>query len=234
MKIALTAAASAILFACPLSNASAHSTLEISQATIGSSYKGVVRVPHGCNGQATQTLRVSIPDEIVNVKPMPKAGWQLSTKKGPYATPFNNHGKMIHEGVKEIVWSGGNLADENYDEFIFTGTISPGTLPKATYVPVVQECANGTEKWIEIPPAHDANAKLKAPAPVLQLVAAAQGQTVSKDYMIGALKISAPWTRATPKGAQVGGGYLKITNTGKESDRLTGGRKSMKGARTTA
>lgn len=43
------------------------------------------------------------------------------------------------------------------------------------------------------------------------------------DYSIGALKIFAPWTRATPKGAQVGGGYLKIANTGKEADRLVGG-----------
>jgi periplasmic copper chaperone A len=29
--------------------------------------------------------------------------------------------------------------------------------------------------------------------------------------------------RATPKGAQVAGGYMKITNTGKEADRLVGG-----------
>jgi periplasmic copper chaperone A len=35
--------------------------------------------------------------------------------------------------------------------------------------------------------------------------------------------IEAPWARATPGGAKVGGGYFKITNTGKEADRLTGG-----------
>ena len=44
-----------------------------------------------------------------------------------------------------------------------------------------------------------------------------------KIYNIGALKIAAPWTRATPKGAQVGGGYLKIANSGKQADRLIGG-----------
>ena len=31
------------------------------------------------------------------------------------------------------------------------------------------------------------------------------------------------WTRATPKGAAVAGGYLKITNTGAAPDRLVGG-----------
>jgi copper(I)-binding protein len=40
---------------------------------------------------------------------------------------------------------------------------------------------------------------------------------------VGALEISAPWARATPKGASIGGGYLKITNTGTTPDRLTGG-----------
>lgn len=42
-------------------------------------------------------------------------------------------------------------------------------------------------------------------------------------YKLGPLVIEAPWTRATPGGAQVGGAYLKITNTGAEADRLVGG-----------
>ena len=44
-----------------------------------------------------------------------------------------------------------------------------------------------------------------------------------QSYKVGALVIEAPWTRATPGGAQVAGGYLKITNTGNEADRLVGG-----------
>ena len=42
------------------------------------------------------------------------------------------------------------------------------------------------------------------------------------DYKVGTLEIGHPWTRATPKGASVGGGYLKITNKGTVADRLTG------------
>ena len=51
------------------------------------------------------------------------------------------------------------------------------------------------------------------------LVASAQAQ----DYKVGSLVIDHPWTRATPKGAAVAGGYVKITNTGSTPDRLTGG-----------
>ncbi len=43
------------------------------------------------------------------------------------------------------------------------------------------------------------------------------------DYKAGSLHIVHPWARATPKGAQVAGGYLKITNNGATPDRLVGG-----------
>jgi hypothetical protein len=45
----------------------------------------------------------------------------------------------------------------------------------------------------------------------------------AQDVTAGGLKISAAWTRATPKGAPVGGGYLTITNNGTTPDRLIGG-----------
>jgi copper(I)-binding protein len=45
----------------------------------------------------------------------------------------------------------------------------------------------------------------------------------AEDITVGSLKISAPWARATPKGASVGGGYMKITNAGTAPDRLVGG-----------
>jgi hypothetical protein len=45
----------------------------------------------------------------------------------------------------------------------------------------------------------------------------------AEDFTAGSLKISAPWARATPKGASVGGGYMTITNTGTTADRLLGG-----------
>lgn len=45
----------------------------------------------------------------------------------------------------------------------------------------------------------------------------------AKEVKAGDLVISQAWARATPKGAQVGGGYLTITNTGKVPDTLIGG-----------
>lgn len=41
-------------------------------------------------------------------------------------------------------------------------------------------------------------------------------------FKIGDLTIGHPWTRATPGGAKIGGGYLSITNNGTTPDRLVG------------
>jgi copper(I)-binding protein len=57
----------------------------------------------------------------------------------------------------------------------------------------------------------------------LALVAFALTSAFAHDYTVGSLKIDHPWARATPKGASVAGGYLKITNNGTTPDRLTGG-----------
>jgi periplasmic copper chaperone A len=54
--------------------------------------------------------------------------------------------------------------------------------------------------------------------------------TLAQDYKIGALEVDHPWSRATPKGAKSGAGYLTIKNTGSSSDRLVGGTMADAGA----
>ncbi|HEV2507926.1 copper chaperone PCu(A)C [Bosea sp. (in: a-proteobacteria)] len=51
----------------------------------------------------------------------------------------------------------------------------------------------------------------------------------AQDYSAGPLKIEQPWTRATPAGAKVAGGYVAVTNTGSAADRLLGGSSEIAG-----
>ena len=46
---------------------------------------------------------------------------------------------------------------------------------------------------------------------------------LAKGFKAGDIVIEKPWAHATPKGAEVGGGYLTIQNNGATPDRLTGG-----------
>ena len=109
---------------CGLSagSAFAHATLEQGEAALGPTYKAVFRVPHGCEGKPTIVVRVQIPEGVIAVKPMPKAGWKLEKVRGAYAKSYDYHGTPTTEGVKEIVWSGGSLPDDEYDEFVLRGT----------------------------------------------------------------------------------------------------------------
>jgi uncharacterized protein YcnI/copper(I)-binding protein len=221
----------------------AHVTLATGQARTNAPYSGALQVPHGCAGEITQTIRVQIPDGILAVEPMPKPGWTLNVSSGAYAKTYRGAGKAVTEGVKEIVWSGGNLPNDGYDEFTFKAFVSEDLQPGRTiYFPTVQQCAKGEAQWVDVPGEQTAQ-DLKAPAPSLQIVAenaaiaqamdhshgakpvvkgasAAMPMAGSDTYKVGDLVVTSPWTRATPGGAKIGGGYLKITNNGTNADHL--------------
>jgi periplasmic copper chaperone A len=204
-----------------VSAASAHPGLEVKEARIGAGYKAVIKIPHGCDKSATTKVRVQIPEGMIAVKPMPKPGWTVETVRGPYARsyPFY-HGAQLSEGVREIVWTG-RLPDDYFDEFVFSGFLADSLQEGATlYFPIYQDCEKGSHAWIEVPAAGQSAHQLASPAVGLKLLASGKKAT---SYRIGALVVEAPWARATPAGVQVGAGYVKVTNTGSEPDRLVGG-----------
>ena len=143
---------------------------------------------------------------------------------GAYARTYEfHHGAVLTEGVKEMVWSG-KLPDEYFDEFVFAAFLA-GSLAAGTklYFPVSQDCEKGAQPGPRCRPragrARAENRRRRASPYCRSPTKAKRAQT----FKVGTLVIEAPWARATPGGAQVGGGYMKITNTGKEADRLTGG-----------
>ena len=46
------------------------------------------------------------------------------------------------------------------------------------------------------------------------------GTAMADDYQVKMLRVSNPFTRATPPGAKVAGAFMSIENQGKEADRL--------------
>ena len=202
------------------SPAPAHVAFETPQASPNSPYKAVLRIPHGCAGQPTLKVRVRIPEGIVAVRPMPKAGWTLATARGSYVRTYQVHGETLSEGVTEIVWSG-SLDDGHYDEFVFQARFTDAYQPGATvHFPVLQECGTLTKEWVQVPAAGQDPHSLASPAPGVKIIAAAGAGTAAR---AGTLTIEQPWSRATPGGARVGGGYVRITNNGPSPDRLIGG-----------
>jgi periplasmic copper chaperone A len=158
-----------ILAAAP---AIAHVTLEKEEAPAESTYKAVLRVGHGCEGHPTTAIRVRIPEGMIAVKPMPKPGWTIEIKKEKYEQPYDYFGEGLSEGVSEISWSGSELPDDYYDEFVFRGRLTkfePGTVLS---FPIVQECTEGVHRWIEIPATGQDPDELDEPAPQLTIIEA--------------------------------------------------------------
>jgi periplasmic copper chaperone A len=60
---------------------------------------------------------------------------------------------------------------------------------------------------------------------IAAFIGAAAGLTwpaaAASDYDLGSIHISQPWSRATPKGAASGAGYMTITNKGDASERVS-------------
>ncbi len=170
MKTSMKAGLGLAMALAGIAPASAHITFGSGDARAGGSYRAVLRVPHGCEGAATTAVRIQIPEGVITVKPMPKPGWDLEVVTGPYERAYTRFGSEVRDGVKEIRWTGGDLPDAFYDEFVFTGTFAE-SLPvnERLYFPVVQECGNAVDRWIEIPgagpePEHPAPGILVLPA----------------------------------------------------------------------
>jgi len=154
----------AALAICP---ASAHVFLQGKQAAVGADFKAVFVVPHGCSGSPTVRLRVQIPDGVIATEPKPVAGWNVETVKGKYEGEVDYRGAKVSEGIKEVAWSGGKLPDKTRQEFVIETYLAGSLKPNTTlYFPVVQECAQGVSRWIEIPPdgaTHSHEGKWPAP-----------------------------------------------------------------------
>lgn len=225
-KIAMLAS---VLALAATGGVSAHVTLERGEAPVGSGYKAVFNVPHGCKGQATNEVIVDIPEGVIAVKPMPKAGWKLSLEKGPYARSYGfYHGDTKSEGVKRVTWSGGELSDEHFDQFVLSSFIAAELPSDGTLVfPVTQKCSNGELRWQQVAaPGQDPHS-LEYPAPVLQLVAGSGHDHHHHNHSAAAattgdLTVSQAWTRPVAAAGSMGVGYGKITNAGKDADAVIG------------
>jgi uncharacterized protein YcnI len=138
--------------------ASAHASLQLYGSTpVAGGYGHMfVRVPHGCDGAATDTVKVQIPAGFTSVKAQAKAGWQVATVKADGTN------------VSEVIWSGGSLPDSQFDDFGIS--VKFPTAPGVYYAPVVQMCGSASAAWVQIPAAGENSHSLKSPAPSVKVL----------------------------------------------------------------
>jgi uncharacterized protein YcnI len=169
MKVTLSATmVAALLSVVPVTTALAHVTANPDEAPADSYFRTALRVGHGCSGSATTAVRVKIPQGVLSVHPQPKPGWKIEIKRRKLDQPVDvGHGRTIIETVDEIVWRG-NLPDAYFDEFGLSMKL-PAQPNTTLYLPVVQECERGVERWIEVPAGGKPWGDYASPAPFIRL-----------------------------------------------------------------
>jgi len=165
-------AALALGLSVSVSSSFSHVVLADQAALANTSYRATLRVGHGCDGSPVTALRVIIPAGFTGAKPMPKAGWVLSTKVGKLDKPFDDHGKLVTEGLLEVSWTASSkdswLQDAWYDEFVLRGSLPPQA--GAMWFKVLQTCEKGSVDWAEVPASGTSTKGLKSPAALLEII----------------------------------------------------------------
>ena len=219
---AALAAAFAIISSAP---AMAHVSLQQAEAAPGT-YKAVLGIPHGCDGEPTVSVRVEIPEGFVDAKPMPKPGWDLEIERGDYARTYKVHGEEFSSGALAVTWKGGSLPDDQYDEFTVRGTLAGVTQGERLFFKTIQTCSSGEQvAWVEEPQSGQDAHSLENPAPSVLIRAGGHAADrpshgMSGEAKAGDLTITGAWARAMLPGQPTGGAYMTIGNAGKEPDRL--------------
>ncbi|MGH2688696.1 MAG: YcnI family protein, partial [Actinomycetota bacterium] len=115
-------------------------------------------VPHGCGESPTTRLDIAVPEGVDGVEPQPHEGWQAEVVTDP-AT-----GR-----ASKLSWSGASLP--SHEETVFTARARfPDRPGERLWFKVVQTCAEGETRWVELPAAGQDPNELAHPAAHVDLV----------------------------------------------------------------
>ncbi len=134
----------------PGTAAMAHVVAQPNTAIAGASFTAGFHVSHGCDGSPTIALRIKIPEGVTAVRPLAKEGWTITEVAG------------------EIAWRGGPLPSKSHETFGIALKL-PNTPGRTLYFQAIQECQQGTNRWIDIPAAGQSPKDLRNPAPFVTL-----------------------------------------------------------------
>src|SRR3954452_11820315 len=180
-RAAVVAAAAVTVTLAVAAPASAHVSVDATDATQGGYSKVAFRVPNEKDNADTTAVEVNLPTDTpiasVSLKPLP--GWTATTARTKLATPIKSDDGEITEAVTRITWtasSGAAIKPGQFQEF----DVSLGPLPQTNQMifKALQTYSDGTVvRWID-GPASDGT-EPEHPAPVLKLTPAGADGTAA-------------------------------------------------------
>ncbi|MCA9834665.1 MAG: YcnI family protein [Thermomicrobiales bacterium] len=173
---ALRKAALSVVVSCGIAlvsvfPAAAHVGVKADTTAAGSTAILTFGFSHGCGESPTTGLTFQIPEEFTSVNPVYAPGWEISWETEDLATPVvSAHGTETTSRISTVTFT----ADEPIVTGIYAMVSLRLTLPEdmageTIYFPVVQECEEGENAWIEIPADGQDAEELESPAPSINV-----------------------------------------------------------------
>jgi len=178
--------------------ACAHVSIDPPIAETGATWRGVVRVGHGCDGAPTTALDVKLPQGVTAMRVAAKPGWQVMS------TP------------DEIVWTadrGQSLDSKQPGEFALELRVP--SQAGAVWVKALQRCQGAAMDWSQVPAQGASTEGMKTPAVLLQVMTPAQAAAWRMRPAV-----EGAWVRASVPGQKATGAFMRIT--AKEPMQLVG------------
>jgi uncharacterized protein YcnI len=170
--ITRTAAAAGVLTLALAASASAHITASPGTAPSDGYTTQSFQVPHGCEESPTTQVRIKVPPSVAAATPAVHPPWNVETKEGK-KDPVELHGEKITSGVSEIVYTAKQpLPADRLDLLPVSLKMPAGKEGEPIWFPIIQKCAKGETRWIQIPAEGESEDDLESPAASVTLTAA--------------------------------------------------------------
>ncbi len=141
--------------------AAAHIEVEPADAPAGKTASFNFVIPHGCEGAATTSITVKLPDSVRNAAAKSVKGWKATTTPG------------------RMKWTGGPLPDHQVQELPFTAKFY-GKKNSGIPLKLIQGCEGGkSTPWLQVVP--EGAPEPETPAPVVTLTSTAKAPVASSN-----------------------------------------------------
>ncbi|MCU1573086.1 MAG: nuclear export factor [Micrococcaceae bacterium] len=165
-RTTLIAAATAALMTFGLGAASAHVSVTPDKTAANSYSLLTFSVGHGCDGSATTSLAISLPNELVDATPTVNPNWTISKVTEKLAEPRTlANGSSVTERTSQIVYTAKTPLDPHQRDAVVLSVQLPDAAGKTLYFPTLQTCEVGQTNWAAIPADGQDPESIKDPAP---------------------------------------------------------------------
>lgn len=150
----------------------AHVSISPGEAHAGEYTVATVSIPHGCDGSATTSVTIQIPEQIIKVTPTRNPSWEVTKTMTKLATPIKAEGgDEITERVGTVVYTAKTPLPDGYRDTFALSFQVPDVAGQTLVFPTIQKCVKGETGWVEVAP--EGAAEPEHPAPSVKVLAAA-------------------------------------------------------------